>query len=805
MVNQMNKLCFSALEYVGFPVQRYICFRPYVLPVVVGLCLGITIHMMLVPFLEEGCDVSALRQAASIKRRSINVPTEESSTIVSGESEDFEAKIIQLQPSNASVNKQAARPKLVRPRFISTELGIREKLFVAVITSASTVDKLGVAVDKTLSKLMTKIIFFSSTKPTVIPNGLPMVTFNDRRPELLPLHVLRYIAEHYADTFDFYLFVSDRSYIRGEKLFDMIEHISITTDVYMGIPGPEKNFCGIEGGVIISQSVMSQVLGSVDWCMRNTHLDNPSISLGKCVQHASQKICSTKAGDKVLKSYRLEDFDYDDDIDGLRMDASFNESLIFFPMPDDISHYKLHRYFCYVDLNETRQGIEAAKKDILHTSKFALGGTGSLVWPLGVPEPYKPINRYSVIQWTYFTDTHLYLDNELTNIQPVLGADKLDIEDIKQTAMENLAQKYHGKYSLRRLINGYRRFDPIRGMEYILDLLLVDDDDKTEIFKRVHLIRPLGKVELVPMPYVTENMMVNIILPLHPENAGLFDLYLASYARVCLEGGEDIRLIVALLYPADDFQSSVRDPFSRPKTLINDFSKKYATKGKLTWKVIKNYVSDINVMDLMLAEFQTDALVLMNTVNMEFANELTGQYLNRVRMNTIKGKQVFFPMGFWQYKPNLIYNKKPYPSSVELGQRLGLFSTNSFEHCSFYTSDYRTARKILTPEQVRTGTIFSMFISYQNFHIFRAVEPNLKLRWMNITCMPTMSSSAYQECLSRNMDGLASQHHLALLIYEKQNDVLVQPESVHDNVPEQPAMLHPPKPNLVPPKPRKRL
>ena len=348
----------------------------------------------------------------------------------------------------------------------------------------------------------------------------------------------------------------------------------------------------------------------------------------------------------------------------------------------------------------------------------------------------------------------------------------------------------------------------MRGMEYILDLLLIDNRKRTEVFKRVHLIRPLGKVEIVPMPYVTESMMVNIILPLHPEHVRLFEAYLASYAHVCLEGGEDVRLIVALLYPANLVQSGFQDPFMRPKNLINDYSRKYNTKGKLTWKVIKNYVSDINVMDLMLAEFQTDALILMNTVNMEFANDLTSQYLNRVRMNTLKGAQVFFPMGFWQYKPNLIYNKKPYPASVELGQRLGLFSTTSFEHSSFYTSDYKTARRFLTPGQLQTGTIFSMFVSCQNFHVFRAVEPNLKLRWMNITCLPTLTSSAYQECLSRNMVGLASQHHLALLIYEKQNDVLVQPEGMlmeQDNIPAQPGMLHPPEPNFVQPKLRKKL
>ena len=41
------------------------------------------------------------------------------------------------------------------------------------------------------------------------------------------------------------------------------------------------------------------------------------------------------------------------------------------------------RYFCYVDLNETEQSIEEVKKDILQTSQHALGGTESLLWPLG--------------------------------------------------------------------------------------------------------------------------------------------------------------------------------------------------------------------------------------------------------------------------------------------------------------------------------------------------------------------------------------------------------------------------------------
>lgn len=53
----------------------------------------------------------------------------------------------------------------------------------------------------------------------------------------------------------------------------------------------------------------------------------------------------------------------------------------------------------------------------------------------------------------------------------------------------------------KKLANGYRRFDPQRGMEYILDLVLnvlVDGaTDPVEINHRVELLRPLSEVGIM--------------------------------------------------------------------------------------------------------------------------------------------------------------------------------------------------------------------------------------------------------------------------------------------------------------------
>lgn len=69
--------------------------------------------------------------------------------------------------------------------------------------------------------------------------------------------------------------------------------------------------------------------------------------------------------------------------------------------------------------------------------------------------------------------------------------------------------KYHS------LVNGYRRFDPSRGTNYIFDMnfkSLDNDDDVT--LKRMEVFKPLGKATVLTVPYVTENTRIILILPI---------------------------------------------------------------------------------------------------------------------------------------------------------------------------------------------------------------------------------------------------------------------------------------------------
>ncbi|KAL3832167.1 hypothetical protein ACJMK2_023831 [Sinanodonta woodiana] len=772
------------------PFHRYVCIRPYILPVTVGMVLGIAIHMTSVPFFEDRCD----RNLRLMGQRSVQEPimltsllkpqskdeiSKKTTRNIVPESEDFEPRIVkppEIKPGVA--NKTAVQKKISRPRYISTELGIREKVFAAILSSADTLNTFGIAINRTLVGHVTKAIFFTSTMPSPIPQGMNIVSFLDKHNEYLPVHTLKYISEHYSDTYDFYMFVSDRTYLRGQRIYEMVEHISINEEVYMGAPSPDGKFCDLEGGVIFSQPVISKVLKNLDWCLKNTHPDNPSTTLGMCVNQSTQKHCSMKGGDHIFHHYRLDDFEYDDDIIRLREDPYFNSSLSLYPLPDDISQYKLHRYFCLLELNLTRQQINKAKEEIIDLSQHGPEGRDSLTWPIGVPEPFKPTNRYSVIPWVFFTETHIYLDGELSIIKELKGLDKLDIQDTIQAAVEALQQTYDSELTFQQLINGYRRYDQTRGMEYVLDLMMTNKAKKNEnILKRVHLVRPIGKVENIQMPYVTENTAIYMVVILHEEEVDMFDKFMVEYAQTCMETKDNSQLIVALVYPNGYGNEKKKDPFAKPKALIDQFSKKYNTDTKVNFKVIQSeeaYMNDIKILDLLIPDFTDETLIMVGRANMELTSDVLVSYFNRVRMNTIKGWQVFFPVGFAQYKPEIIYKEKSAPSLVEVGSKVGRYDLQSYDHTSFYVSDYKAARKLMSPEAMNISTIFTLFLNHKKLHIFRAVEPFLKLRWIQFSCLPTMSQHHYQHCVTRNTEGLASTHDLAMLIFQDRKEVLTQ-------------------------------
>ena len=303
-------------------------------------------------------------------------------------------------------------------------------------------------------------------------------------------------------------------------------------------------------------------------------------------------------------------------------------------------------------------------------------------------------------------------------------------------------------------------------MEYTLDFSMKDTTNGEDILKRAHLVRPLSHVEIVPMPYVTENSRVNLILPVTAADRDGVVSFLDSYAHTCLDSGDNTDLFVIFIYDPLDSKENKDDIFAVLKSMITYYENKYQNGARIAWTSIHTAKpSQFTIMDTISKKFPPESLFFLCTVGMELSIE----FLNRVRMNTIANWQVFFPVGFWQYKPNLIYDDKPYPTTIEINKNVGHFDRHSYYHTGFYNSDYTTARKKMkanTPKD--KSDLFDLFLKFHNVHVFRAVEPALKHRYRPKNCKPTLEEDAYQRCLQSRAEGLASRAQLAMLIFEHQ-------------------------------------
>jgi len=77
---------------------------------------------------------------------------------------------------------------------------------------------------------------------------------------------------------------------------------------------------------------------------------------------------------------------------------------------------------------------------------------------------------------------------------PLRGDYKRDVEDVKETAIKMLSREYSSAQKEFRLINGYRRVDPRRGAEYILDIGIKNTGSKEDSTVRCVAGKCLAKI-----------------------------------------------------------------------------------------------------------------------------------------------------------------------------------------------------------------------------------------------------------------------------------------------------------------------
>jgi hypothetical protein len=372
--------------------------------------------------------------------------------------------------------------------------------------------------------------------------------------------------------------------------------------------------------------------------------------------------------------------------------------------------------------------------------------------------------------------------------------------------MKNLNENANSKkrYTYKGIINGYKQFDPTRGATYILDLKVFDTQLNQNIHKRVNVMRPLGLVELISMPYVTENTKLTMVVTFGSDyDPEYIDAFFNTYRKAILEiseVAEKINLFVVYAKFADNSGSrNITDENSNHlKRVISGLEKKFSSLTTSTSRILQAevYISNKTLYDIesyrqlyalesISRNLSPDALIFVTPPGIEFDVE----FLNRVRLNTIKENQIFFPIAFYQYHPNIIYEQKPYPEQIDLNKNIGYFNIYSYEFGSFYNFDYINTRNVFLANHFNTTVdkasqlsttiniadyivdLYELFRSNRSLHLIRATDQSLKYRWHLIdNCESRRDKEEIERCLARIERGLGNRAQLALHLVQFYKD-----------------------------------
>jgi hypothetical protein len=349
------------------------------------------------------------------------------------------------------------------------------------------------------------------------------------------------------------------------------------------------------------------------------------------------------------------------------------------------------------------------------------------------------------------------------------------------------------RFVYRKLLNGYKKFDPTRGASYILDLLLLDKNLGIEVHKRVNVMRPLGLIEIIPMPYVTENAKINMVVTFSSKNdLKEIENYFLSYEKYVLsykEISEKINLFVIFLSQQSNTDSNINDKklYTYLNDTIKELTKKYTSLIKTNSRILQfqmtitnetifhsNGLRQLTVADYISSKLPIDGLILFVTS----CAELQPEFLNRVRLNTIKGNQIFFPIPFNEYSPNIIYPSRPFPLDVEIHKNVGYFNLETYEYVSYYNLDYiLTRNEYLKNLKIKNSSkitnyltdLYDLFSTNQALYSLRATDQALKCRWSLINdCdkkkINNISNNEKQRCLNQRDYSLGTKTQLAVFL-----------------------------------------
>lgn len=321
------------------------------LPLILGLSLGCSLSLLRVSWIQgEGDDpcLEAVGEAGGPQSL-------DSRTQLDQSDEDFKPRIV---PYYRDPNKPYK--KVLRTRYIQTELGSRERLLVAVLTSRATLSTLAVAVNRTVAHHFPRLLYFTGQRGARTPAGMQVVSHGDERPAWLMSETLRHLHTHFGADYDWFFIMQDDTYVQAPRLAALAGHLSINQDLYLGRAeefigaGEQARYCHGGFGYLLSRSLLLRLRPHLDGCRGDILSARPDEWLGRCLIDSLGIGCVSQHQGQQYRSFEL----------AKNRDPETERSLAFLsafavhPVSEGTLMYRLQKRFSALELERAYSEIE---------------------------------------------------------------------------------------------------------------------------------------------------------------------------------------------------------------------------------------------------------------------------------------------------------------------------------------------------------------------------------------------------------------------------------------------------------------
>ena len=208
---------------------------------------------------------------------------------------------------------------------------------------------------------------------------------------------------------------------------------------------------------------------------------------------------------------------------------------------------------------------------------------------------------------------------------------------------------------------------------------------------RLEACRPLTHIDTVPMPYVTESSTVHIILVLWEEQQVKgAEQFIDSFSKNMMaksDKSETTLILFSLRTQEKKFQDIFKSLKASAETLNNQYNKQGSQINVVSYKLdslLPFHMIEFVAFDLLSRQLVPESLVFLCNPFSEILPDL----LNRVRINTISGWQLYSPIPFSGYNPNVTISSVKKPGVLDVSTNQGFYDIHDTFHISFYIADY---------------------------------------------------------------------------------------------------------------------